>query len=87
MSKKQTGSTAALKRLMRYLLHYWFLLLASLLMAFISVALTLYLPILTGNAVDLILEPGRVDFAGIRNIADGNLHPHYRGSPVDHECV
>lgn len=69
MSKKQTGSTAALKRLMRYLLHYWFLLLASLLMAFISVALTLYLPILTGNAVDLILEPGRVDFAGIRNIA------------------
>lgn len=69
MSKKQSGSMATLKRLMRYLLHYWFLLLASLLMAFISVILTLYLPILTGNAIDLILEPGRVDFPGIIKIA------------------
>lgn len=61
-------SVGTLKKLMRYLKHYWFFLTVSILMSFISVALTLYLPILTGNAVDFILEPGKVDFAGIRNI-------------------
>ena len=65
---KKTQSVKTLKRLMGYLKHYWFFLAASILMAFISVALTLYLPILTGNAVDCILGPGEVDFAGIRHI-------------------
>ena len=65
---KKTKSVKTLKRLMGYLKHYWFFLAVSILMAFISVALTLYLPILTGNAVDCILGPGAVDFAGIRHI-------------------
>ena len=65
---KKTQSVKTLKRLMGYLKHYWFFLAVSILMAFISVALTLYLPILTGNAVDCILGPGAVDFAGIRRI-------------------
>lgn len=65
---KKTQSVKTLKRLMGYLKHYWFFLAVSILMAFISVALTLYLPILTGNAVDCILGPGAVDFAGIRHI-------------------
>ena len=33
-----------------------------------TVAASLYIPILTGNAVDLILGPGQVDFAGIFKI-------------------
>lgn len=41
------------------------LLVVSILLATVTVAMTLYFPILTGNAVDLILEKGLVDFAGI----------------------
>ncbi|MCM1494307.1 MAG: ABC transporter ATP-binding protein/permease [Bacteroides sp.] len=62
------GSLGTLKKLMRYLKHYWFFLIASIVMSFISVALTLYIPILTGNAVDFILEPGKVDFPAILRI-------------------
>lgn len=69
MSKK-TGQRSAgtLKKLMRYLKPYWFFLVVSIVMSFISVALTLYIPILTGNAVDFILKPGKVNFAGIMQI-------------------
>lgn len=62
------GSVGTLKKLMRYLKHYWFFLTVSIVMSFISVALTLYIPILTGNAVDFILEPGKVDFDAILQI-------------------
>lgn len=61
-------SGATLKRLMKYLKHYWFFLIVSLLMALISVALTLYLPILIGDAIDLIVGPGQVDFPGIARL-------------------
>lgn len=64
------SSLATLKRLMGYLKHYWFLLVISILMSVISVALTLYLPILTGNAVDFMIEAGKVDFAGILKILE-----------------
>ena len=40
----------------------------ALIFAAITVALTLYLPILTGNALDLIIEKGLVDFTGIYQI-------------------
>ena len=62
------GSAGTLKKLMRYLRRYWFFLILSIGMSFISVALTLYIPILTGNAVDFILEPGKVDFSAILHI-------------------
>lgn len=61
-------SEATMKRLMKYLKHYWFFLIVSLLMALISVALTLYLPILIGDAIDLIVGPGQVDFPGIARL-------------------
>jgi ATP-binding cassette subfamily B protein len=41
----------------------------SLILAAVTVALTLYFPILTGRAIDLILGPGQVDFEGIWEIA------------------
>ncbi|MBQ8954335.1 MAG: ABC transporter ATP-binding protein [Clostridia bacterium] len=43
----------------------------SLLLAALTVALTLYVPILIGRAVDLILGPGRVDFAGLTRVLAG----------------
>ena len=65
---KTMTSGATLKRLMKYLKHYWFFLIVSLLMALISVALTLYLPILIGDAIDLIVGPGQVDFPEIARL-------------------
>ena len=55
----------ALRRVFSYLRPYGFLLAASLLLAVATVALTLYVPILTGDAVDLITAPGKVDFAAL----------------------
>ena len=44
------------------------LLVISILLATVTVAMTLYFPILTGNALDLIIEKGLVDFQGIMEI-------------------
>ncbi len=48
-------------QVLRYLGNYKLLLAASLILATISVALTLYVPILIGDAIDLIIAPGNVD--------------------------
>lgn len=59
---------STLKRILDYIGHYkWFVLL-SLLLAAVTVATTLYAPILVGQGVDLILGPGNVDFAGLYQI-------------------
>lgn len=50
---------------MQYLKHYIPILILSIVLATVTVALTLYFPILTGRAIDLILDKGNVDFAGI----------------------
>lgn len=54
-----------LKKVVMLLRPHWVLLLLSLIFALISVALTLYAPILTGHGVDMVVEAGRVDFAGL----------------------
>ena len=55
-------------KVLKYMKPYWFYLALSLLLAAVTVALTLYLPKLTGFAVDRIIEQGRVDFTGILQI-------------------
>ena len=55
-------------KVLNYMKPYWFYLALSLVLAAVTVALTLYLPKLTGFAVDEIIEQGRVDFAGILQI-------------------
>ena len=55
-------------KVLRYMKPYWFYLAFSLVLAAVTVALTLYLPKLTGFAVDRIIEQGRVDFTGILQI-------------------
>ncbi|MDD5994097.1 MAG: ABC transporter ATP-binding protein [Clostridiales bacterium] len=57
MSQKET-----IKRVLRYIKRYSIYVICSLILAVITVALTLYVPILTGNAVDAIVGPGMVDF-------------------------
>lgn len=51
-----------LKKVLRYMKRYWFLLALSVFLAALSVASALYFPLLTGDAVDCILEKGNVDF-------------------------
>ena len=60
---KQTKTTrGTLSQVLRYLKRYTPALLLSLLLAAASVVLTLYGPILIGDAIDLIIEPDRVFF-------------------------
>ena len=54
-----------MKRVLKYIRKYTPELVLSLLLAGLTVLLTLYIPILTGNAVDLIIGKGQVDMAGI----------------------
>lgn len=66
--KKQTGQKEIIKKVLNYIRPQWILVLVSLLMAVVSVALTLYLPVLTGDVVDQILGKGQVNFAAIFKI-------------------
>ena len=60
---KQHRST--MTRILDYIGAYKWLVLLSLVLAAVTVATTLYAPILVGKGVDLILGPGNVDFAGL----------------------
>ncbi len=61
--KSESGST--LMRVLRWIRPHGAWVALSLLMAVISVVLTLYLPILTGNVIDCIVGAGDVDFSAI----------------------
>ena len=63
MTQKET-----IKKVLHYIRRYRFFLIASLVLALITVVLTLYVPILTGQAVDLIVGKGQVDFACVYRI-------------------
>lgn len=66
MSKKMNSEqTDVLKKVLRYMRRYWFYLVISILLAAITVASTLYIPLLTGDAVDCIVGKGHVDWAGV----------------------
>lgn len=67
--EKRQGQLATLKKVLHYMKHYIPLLVLSVILATVSVALTLYFPILTGRAIDLILAKGRVNFDGIIALA------------------
>lgn len=68
--KKQTGKrqSATLKKVLLYIKKYWIFLILSLLFAVATVFATLYVPVLTGYAIDKIAGPGNVDFSGISKI-------------------
>ena len=59
------SSSAALRRVLKYIQRRWPLLALSILLAAASVAGTLYVPILIGDAIDCIVGPGEVDFLTI----------------------
>ena len=57
-----TTQKATLKKVMQCISRYRFLVVLSILLAAISVALTLYVPILVGDAIDFIVAAGQVNF-------------------------
>ncbi len=59
---------STLKRILSYISEYKWSVIFSVLFAAITVALTLYAPILVGRAIDYILAPGQVDFITISKI-------------------
>ena len=63
MNKKST-----LKKVLKRIKKYRVMVFLSLLMAAATVVLTLYLPILTGEAVDGIIAKGLVNFTGLFRI-------------------
>lgn len=68
MSAKKTGQMKTLRKVLHYMKRHIPVLLLSVLFAAVTVVLTLYFPILTGQAIDLIVEKGLVDFAGLLQI-------------------
>ena len=54
-----------LKRILKYIKPYRFFVAASVLFAAVSAILSLFLPVLTGDAVDMIIGKGRVDWNGL----------------------
>ncbi len=62
---KGSGQSKTVLRILKCIRPHAFLVLLSLVTAVISVILTLYLPVLTGQIIDLIVGPGAVSFAEI----------------------
>ncbi|MBE6647804.1 MAG: ABC transporter ATP-binding protein [Ruminococcaceae bacterium] len=62
------ASFSTVKKVLKYLNKYRFLFALSLILAVIIVAATLYIPILVGQAIDLAIGKGLVDFDGIYQI-------------------
>ncbi len=65
IAEKKSGQIVTMKKVLNYIRKYWLMVGFSLILAAVTVVLTLYIPILTGDAVDLILEKGKVDFTGV----------------------
>lgn len=57
--------TVILRKVLLRLRRYWVSMIASLLMATVSVAMSLYIPILVGQAIDHIIGAGQVDYAAV----------------------
>lgn len=62
------GQAETIRKVLARVKRYGALLVLSLVLAAVTVAATLWLPILTGDAVDCVVGPGKVDFAGLVSV-------------------
>ncbi|MCI9345428.1 MAG: ABC transporter ATP-binding protein [Lachnospiraceae bacterium] len=65
IEEDKMGQKETFGRVLRYIKKYWLYLAASIVMASVTVALTLYFPILTGRVIDLVIGAGQVDFGNV----------------------
>ena len=63
--KEAMGQKETFGKVLRYIRKYWLYLAVSIVMASVTVALTLYFPILTGRVIDLVIGPKEVDFISV----------------------
>ncbi|MBR1930800.1 MAG: ABC transporter ATP-binding protein [Lachnospiraceae bacterium] len=63
--EKKNVQRETLGKILNYIKKYRLIVLCSLILAAVTVTLTLYIPILTGNAVDMIVGKGQVDLPGV----------------------
>lgn len=68
MAKKLNVRKDTMKQILQYVKKHSLFVILSILFAAVSVALTLYVPILIGDAVDYIVEPGKVNFKEILEV-------------------
>ena len=61
-------SNTTLKKVLLRVKRYWPVLIFSLFLATVYVAMSLYIPILIGRAIDCMIGAGRVDFGGVRKL-------------------
>ena len=66
MRKQNKFQLSTIKNVLNAIKKYRLLLLISIILATVTVALSLYIPIIVGNAIDLIIDTGNVDFASIK---------------------
>ena len=66
--KNSAKKPSSVKKVLKKIKPYSFYLILALVSAIISVSLTLYIPVLTGNAIDNIIDKGNVDFASVIQI-------------------
>ena len=66
--KKQKIQRDTIRKVLKYIREYRIFLLISIVLAAITVALTLYVPILVGNAIDCIIGPDKVNFEAVAQI-------------------
>ncbi len=64
-AEKKVNQKETMGKILRYIHKYWFFVGVSVVLAALTVAFTLYIPILTGDGVDLIIDKGLVDMPGI----------------------
>ena len=63
----KSAQKEVLKKVLRRIRPYWLGVVAALLLATVYVVMTLYIPILVGNAIDCIVDTGKVDFQTMRS--------------------
>ena len=68
MADKKKADKDTFKKVMTYIGKYRLLMFLSIVMAALTVALTLYVPVLIGDVIDLIIGKGQVDFKGIAKL-------------------
>jgi ATP-binding cassette subfamily B protein len=68
VSKASKAEKGTVKKVLHYLKPYRGLVLLSILLSAVTVALTLYVPVLIGRTIDHIIGPGRVDFPAVLDL-------------------
>ncbi len=68
MAKLKKNHPKTFSKVLQYIKKYWVLIICSVFFAAATVALTLYVPVVTGQAIDLVVGQGQVDFAGLSGL-------------------